>query len=201
VAVEFRPELRRLLTRHELTTITGVGWVHGGTYGRRAAEQLLANGVGLRFSRPVRAASIAPGVVDLIVYEGGGGRRDSWYFKGIELETSPGEELVDELTVRLSQPEGFNNGDRILMRVRCDFVIDECCRAVSGAHLGGGVPFDQALVHGETTHPEPAALPCEHPPDRSGPWRSGNGVEGGMWDSWVYVGNGGGYEQAEGRAR
>jgi hypothetical protein len=201
-AVEVRLELRRLLARHELATITGVGWVHGGTYSRRSAEQLLTDGVGLRFSRPVRAASIAPGVVDLIVYEGGGGRRDAWYFKGIDLETAPGEELVDELTVRLSQPESFNNGDRILMRVRCDFILDECCRAVSGAHLGGGVPFDQALAHGEATHPEPAALPCEHPPDRPGPWRSGNGVEGGVWDSWVYVGNGGDYDQAaEGRAR
>jgi hypothetical protein len=72
--------------------------------------------------------------------------------------------------------------------VRCDFVLDECCRAVSGAHLGGGVPFDPALSTGEVDHPTPAELPCPTPPDRSGLWRSGNGVEGGVFESWIFVG-------------
>ena len=68
-------------------------------------------------------------------------------------------------------------------------MLDECCRAVSGAHLGGGVPLDPALADGELTHPQPAAEPpCPAPRDRSWPWRSGNGVEGGVFESWIFVG-------------
>jgi hypothetical protein len=187
--VSVRNQVRRPLGRHHLATVTDLGWVHGGTYGRRATERLLTTGVGLRFSRPVQAATLADGVVDLVVYEGGGGRREAWYFKEVELERRPAsQELVGEVVVKAAQPEGFQERDRILLRVRCDFVLDECCRAVSGAHLGGGVPFDPALSSGEVTHPTPAALPCPAPPDRSGPWRSGNGVEGGVFESWIFVG-------------
>jgi len=202
-AVAVRPELRRLLARRDLTTITAVGWVHNGLYGRGAAERLLGGGVGVRFSHPVRAATLVNGVADLLVYEGGPGRRDAMYYKAVNLETTSGQELVDEVTVRVPEPEGFNDGDRILLRLRCDFVLDECCRAVAGAHLGGGVPFDPELDHGDVTHPLPAIPPCPSPPDRGGLWRSGNGVEGGAWESWVHVGgDGGGYGQAaEGRAR
>jgi hypothetical protein len=186
-SVAVHPELRRLLARHELTTIAEAGWVHGGNYGRQAAEELLTGGVGLRFSRPVLAATLGPGVVDLVVYEGGGGRRDAWYFKDVEVAIAADGEVVDEIRVRLRQPEGFQDGDRILLRVRCDFVLDRCCRAVSGAHLGGAVPFDPVLAGTAVEHPEPASLTCPHPPDRAGPWRSGNGVEGGVWETWIHV--------------
>jgi hypothetical protein len=189
--VAVRAELRRMLARNELVVITGLGWVHGGTYDRRSAETLVAAGVKLRFSRPVRLATLQEGVIDLVVYEGGSGRRDSWYSKAVELDAGPEHDgLVTEVGVRVAQPEGFQTGDRILLRVRCDFILDECCRAASGAHLGGGVPFDPALGSGDVTHPEPADLPCPHPPDRKGPWRSGNGVEGGVFESWINVGNG-----------
>src|SRR4029077_11059930 len=82
--VVVRAELRRLLARHELTTITDVGWVHGGRYERRQAERLLSNGFGLRFSRPISVASLQEGVVDLVIYEGGAGRRDALYFKSVD---------------------------------------------------------------------------------------------------------------------
>ena len=193
--VSVRAELRRLLGRHELTAITDVGWVHGGTYSRRSAERLLSAGIGVRFSGPVRASGFAEGVVDLVVYEGGGGRRDAWYPKSVDVTIEPsrpsadtGVEFTSGVTVRLSQPEGYQVGDRILLRVRCDFVLDECCRAVSGAHLGGGVPFDAALAKASVDHPQPVPPACPHPPDRSGPWRSGNGAEGGTWETWIKVG-------------
>jgi hypothetical protein len=185
--VEVRTALRRLLARHELTTITELGWRHGGRYQRRHAERLLADGVGLRFSRPIESSSLQEGVVELMVYEGGSGRRDSLYFKAVKLEWKDKAKLVDEVVVRVAQPEGFNVGDRIHLVVRCDFLLDECCRAVSGAHLGGGVPFDPALAPGKAEHPEPGTLTCSSPPDRSGPWRSGNGVEGGVFESWIKV--------------
>ena len=189
--IAVRAELRRLLARNELAAISGLGWVHGGMYDRRSAETLIAAGVKVRFSRPVRLATLQEGVVDLVVYEGGGGRRDAWYFKAVELDAGPEHNgLVTEVGVRVAQPEGFQTGDRILLRIRCDFILDECCRAASGAHLGGGVPFDPALADDDVTHPEPTALPCPHPPDREGPWRSGNGAEGGVFESWIKVGNG-----------
>jgi hypothetical protein len=186
-SVQVRTALRRLLARHELATITEVGWRHGGLYQRRHAEQLLADGVGLRFSRPIKSSSLREGVIELVVYEGGSGRRDTLYFKANRREWKAGAELVDEVFVRVAQPESFNVGDRIHLIVRCDFLLDECCRAVSGAHLGGGVPFDPALAHGKAEHPEPRELVCPSPPDRSGPWRSGNGVEGGVFESWIKV--------------
>jgi hypothetical protein len=200
--VEVRTELRRLLARHELTTITDLGWVHGGSYSRRNAEQLLKDGFGLRFSRPVKAATLQDGVVDLMIYEGGSGRRDDVYVKAVELSFDSAEDLVSKVVMMVSQPEGFQVGDRIHLSVRCDFILDECCRAVSGAHLGGGVRFDRALAKGEAAHPEPAKLPCPSPPDHSGRWRSGNGVEGGVFESWIkVVSDTAGYGTAEGRAQ
>jgi hypothetical protein len=39
---------------------------------------------------------------------------------------------------------------------------------------------------------------CSSPPDRSGPWRSGNGVEGGVFESWIKVDADAGYrDEAE----
>jgi hypothetical protein len=181
------PDLRRMLARHELTTITGVGWVHGGEYERRQAERLLTHGFGLRFSRPILVECLQDGVIDLMIYEGGAGRRDALYFKAVDLEWQSGVTAVTEILLKVSQPEGFQIGDRIHLSVRCDFLLDECCRAVSGAHLGGGVPFDETLARGEAEHPAARELPCPHPPDRSGRWRSGNGIEGGVWESWIKV--------------
>jgi hypothetical protein len=182
-----RAELRRLLARHELATITDVGWVHGGRYERRQADRLLSNGFGLRFSRPISVASLQEGVVDLVIYEGGAGRRDALYFKAVDLEWAPDTTFVTEVFVKVSQPESYQAGDRIHLSVRCDFLLDECCRAVSGAHLGGGVPFDEALARGKVNHPAAGKLVCSDPPDRSGPWRSGNGVEGGFFESWIMI--------------
>src|SRR6266545_1461199 len=195
-SVLVRTDLRRLLARHELATITEVGWRHGGRYQRRHAERLLADGVGLRFSRPISAATLQEGVVDLLIYEGGSGRRDTLYCKAVRLEWKPGEKLVNEVFVRVAQPEGYQVGDRIQLVVRCDFLLDECCRAVSGAHLGGGVPFDWTLARGKAEHPKRQELACPSPPDRSGPWRSGNGVEGGVWESWIRVVADEGYREA-----
>jgi hypothetical protein len=184
-----RPELRRMLARHELATITGVGWVHGGSYERRQAELLLTDGFGLRFSRPILADSLQEGVIDMIIYEGGSGRRDALYYKAVDLEKESGATSVTEVTIKMSQPESFQVGDRIHLSVRCDFLLDECCRALSGAHLGGGVPLDKTLARGDARHPDAPKLACLQPPDRSGPWRSGNGVEGGVWESWIKVVN------------
>ena len=48
---EVRMDDRRSLARHRLATIHGLGWVHGGTYSRQAAESVLETGIGVRFTR------------------------------------------------------------------------------------------------------------------------------------------------------
>jgi hypothetical protein len=184
-----RSQLRRLLGRFRLAEICGLGWVHGGTYRAGAAAAMLGSGVGLRFTRPVRVATLQPGVADLVVYEGGSGRRDTWYVKGVDLVVpDAAAEFTEQVTVRVQQPEGVQIGDRIRLSLRADFVLDSCCRALSGAHRGGGVMLDPGLSDPGIEHPAPNPLACPHPPERQGPWHSGNGCEGGTFDTWIYVG-------------
>jgi hypothetical protein len=181
----YRPEVwtdgRRLLARHHLGTISGLGWVHGGSYPRRAAEAVLERGIGVRFSRPVQIDSIQPGVVDLIVYEGGGGRREGWYVKEAAVTAQPlphAPKLCTEMVVKAAQPEGFQVGDRITLMIKASFLLDECGRAVSGAHLGGAVPYDPALTTVDDQHPQP------YPRLRLGRVER---VEGGDFESWIIV--------------
>jgi len=178
---EVRMYDRRLLARHRLATVTGLGWVHGGTYSRQAAETVLAEGIGVRFSRPVRIGTISTGVVDLIVYEGGGGRREGWYFKEVSVDAMPltdNQELCTEMVVKALQPEGFQDGDRVSLVIKASFLLDECGRAVSGAHLGGAVPYEPVLTTVADQHPQPSAPPSLGLVER---------VEGGDFQSWITV--------------
>lgn len=178
---EVRTDVRRLLARYHLATISGLGWVHGGAYPRGAAESVLERGIGVRFSRPVQVATIVPGVVDIIVHEGGGGRREAWYVKEAAVDPRPFSDdpaLCTEMVVRAAQPEGFQNGDRITLVVKGSFLLDECGRAVSGAHLGGAVPYDPELAPADDQHPQPGRPPAPGPAER---------VEGGDFESWIIV--------------
>jgi hypothetical protein len=183
--------VRRMLGRVETTRITGISWVHGGGYSSNDAYWMTRDGLWLRFSCPVRADTFTPGVVELVCYERGTGRRDTWYVKQVVLEPRSTPSTT-ELRVFAEEPEGFQKGDQILLRLRGDFVLDECCRAVDGDHIGGAVPRYEpqpsagAAPH-DVRHPTPATLPCSHPPERSGAWTSGNGVPGGTFESWFFV--------------
>ena len=154
---------------------------------------MLAGGIGMRFSRPIRIGTVVPGVVDLVVYEGGGGRREAWYVKQADLETKGWR---GEPTLPGDRGQGRSAGGLPGRRphplvLRASFLLDECGRAVSGAHLGGAVAVRPALTTVADQHPKPDPLPVPSPPDRSGPWRSGNGVEGGTFESWITVDDGG----------
>jgi hypothetical protein len=169
---------RRALALHELTEIVGINWVHGATYRREDANALLDAGLRVWFSRGVRVASLTRGVFELTGIESGAGRSASPYNIEGEFVDLPTEELTTEATYRRTTGETLQYGDRLLITIRGDFIVDECCRALDADHLGGGVP-----LAGDSTY-----SPVEGPPEPVCPPRpSGDGVEGGEFVSWIYV--------------
>ena len=65
---------RRSLALHPFATITGINWVHGGTYSRQDVNTLLDRGLRFTLSRGVRVDTLRAGVVELTGIESGGGR-------------------------------------------------------------------------------------------------------------------------------
>ena len=168
---------RRALARHRLAQITSVGWAHGATYARDEINGLLDDGLEVRLSRPVKVASLVPGVFDLSVIEAGGGRSASTYHVDGEFVGLPATELTDRFTYHRTTGETLQYGDRLMITVRGDFIVDDCCRALDADHLGGGVPPIDPL-----THP-----PLRPPPEICPARPSGDGVEGGEFVSWIFV--------------
>jgi hypothetical protein len=170
---------RRALALHELTEIIGINWVHGATYSRENANSLLDSGLRVWFSRGVRVASLTRGVFELTGVESGGGRSASPYNIEGEFVDLPNDELTTEMKYRRTTGETLQYGDRLIITIRGDFIVDECCRALDANHLGGGVP-----LAGEDTY-RPATEASSEPfcPPRP----SGDGVEGGDFVSWIYV--------------
>lgn len=177
--------VRRMIARHRLTTVTGINWVHGATYPSETADRLLLDdGIELRFSDPVRVDTLRPGVVEMIVYTGGLGQANTMIVKPGEFVDLPADGYADRLVYRANDDEGLQNADRVLVRVRTDFLLDECCRAVDGNHLGGRVPLLEEYRESYGADPPPG---CPSPSARPGAWTSGNGTEGGVFESWFFV--------------
>ena len=168
---------RRSLALHPFATITGINWVHGGTYSRQDVNTLLDRGLRFTLSRGVRVDTLRAGVVELTGIESGGGRSGSIYNIEGEFDGLPTDGLVEEFTYRRATDETLQLGDRLLVTVRGDFVLDECCRALDGNHVGGGVP----VTASDYTPVEP--LVTRGCPPRP----SGDGTEGGDFVSWLYV--------------
>lgn len=201
---------RRMLSLHDPATIVAVSWVHGAEYPVAQLHELLGQadprgGIGLRFdfSRPIRAATIAaPGVLEVRRYTGGGSPSGGIQWLPFEMDPVD-EELVTSVVFRQSTDEHWSPWDRVHIVLRADFVLDACCRRLDGngaAHIPlteDGVepaPAGQTSagqIKAEAPH-APADEPCDHgpcarPPDRPGPWRSGNGTPGGTFESWFFV--------------
>jgi hypothetical protein len=187
--------VRRMLTRHQLTTITGISFVHGATYGRDLATELLRDGFEVRFSQPVRVDSLTDQVVEILVYQGGSGRAGDVYAKPgryRNLPTTP--PLADRFVYQQRGDERLEYGDLCVIKVKADFILDECCRAVDGNHLGGRVPLLPGYQKFEAERP----TSCAVSPDRPGAWVSGNGSQGGTFETWFLVEEG---ERGRGGAR
>lgn len=176
-------DVRRMLAKYVPTRITGISWTHGAQYNRTEAEQMLDEGLVLRFSREVRAETIRPGVLDLWVIDGGMGRNGNiWRMHG-EFVGLPTSGMVSEVVYRNSTGEVLNGGDRVLVILRGEFVLDGCCQPLAGTHVGGKVPILGS--HSQWERDRPGAAICDVPPSYPGPWTSGSTLLGGTrFESW-----------------
>ena len=180
-------EVRRPVSLYVPTVVTGISWTHGATYADDEAAALLSL-MEVRFSRPVHASTIRPGVVDMWVVAGGRTRLGEIYNLEVEfVDLPPPDQMTRTLKFRYAGDEDLDPGDRVIITVRTGFVLDKCCRPVGGGHTGGRVPFidedpyrdfDRRRAEGV------ANTACLYPPPGFGPWTSGAGD---TFESWFYV--------------
>jgi hypothetical protein len=192
--------VRRLVSTYPATTITGISWTQGATYSIDAAAEILgwpgspgsggspaapgSPGIQVNFSRPVLSSTLTDGVVQLWVIEGGRTRAAGVYFLEGRFEDFAGADTVDSFRFTYQGDEGLDPGDQLMVTIRCAFILDECCRPVDGAHVGGRVPliagferFDRSTPHAQ----------CERRPPGYGPWTSGAGTPGASFEGWFFV--------------
>jgi hypothetical protein len=185
-------EARRMLGTHAATTVSGIGWTHGGSYGVADARRLLAigaNPLGLvfQFSAPVHVAETAPqGIVDAWLLKPSGavvGVPGKLTWAPAPPPAPAGTAL--SVTFGSSAPAAVQPepGDRVHVTLRSAFILDTCCRPVDGAHVGGRVPaLPSALVDANV----PPPTTCASPPGRFGGWTSGGGGAA-SFESWFFV--------------
>lgn len=174
------------------TRISHINWIHGATYSPPDVDQMLQSGLELHFSGEVHTHTLQRGVLEVIVYQGGDGRRADIIALPIEIiPNQRAHEMSTSVTARVTGgrwADRIDPGDRVHVVFRADFVLDRCCRPVDGDHVGGRVPLAEF-----GNHPTPIALPhraaCRPPePERYAHPMSGNGTPGGTFESWFFVG-------------
>lgn len=186
---QIHPEVRRPLSLRPATTIVGINWVQGGEYTPHQADHLLGSateeegGLEIRFSRPILTETIVAGTVDVWVIEGGRGRAAGISYKAGVL-VLPETPTTDRIVYRDNTSESLNEGDRVLVIVHSAFLLDECCRPVDGAHVGGRVPRLPHSPHAKVI-PEPTS--CTKLPHGAGPWTSGAGGAAANFESWFWI--------------
>jgi len=201
-ADQIHMNIRRQFATRKLTVITGVNWIHGYTYTVDEAKRLLgtqnnSGGLVVHFSDDIRVDSLTPGVMDIQVIDGGSGRSASPWYMGGKFEEPTGGEYTRRFRFRQTTREVLQDDDRVLIRLRAAFLLDRCCRPVDGTNVGGKVPFVRRGpgASGEGDWPEPSleemtARGCALPPSGVGPWTSGTGAGGEVFESWFYITDG-----------
>jgi hypothetical protein len=201
--------VRRPISLYLPTTIIGISWHTGGHYtqeeaktlmGTREHEERHSRGLEIRFSRPVLASTIRPGVADIWIIEGGRGRRGQIYNKDFRFHEKPRHGLIDRIFLQDITDETLEPGDRVLITLRTEFILDTCCRPVDGENVGGKVPTIHEYAerygprpdeypdeHPQDGRPHPHQGPCAIPPRGYLPWTSGNGTPGGTFVSWFFI--------------
>lgn len=185
--------IRRTIAPFAPTRIAGVSWAHGGAYPPALADQMLREGLVIEFSDDVHAETLRRGVLDLWIVQGGGGRRGDIYSAPIELVPgNSGAQLTRWITARVPahRADRIDPGDRVIIQLRSAFVLDRCCRAVDGEHIGGLVPQLPAYHAIYPSSTAPQIPPCTRPEPRTlARWMSGNGMPAGNFESWFYIGD------------
>jgi hypothetical protein len=179
--------VRRLVSTYPATVITGISWTHGATYSSDDAAAILgspdAAGIQVDFSRPVLTSTLKDGVVDLWVIEGGRTRKAGVYYLEGKFE-NPGSGAARSLRFTYQGDEQLDPGDRVMITIRCAFILDECCRPVDGVHVGGRAPLIPAFKQFDRAAPQPQ---CEREPHGYGPWTTGAGTPGSTFESWFFI--------------
>jgi hypothetical protein len=185
--------LRRTIALYVPTKIAAISWAHDATYHADDVDEMFKHGLRIVFTDKVRTASLRRGVLDVWVLQGGGGRRGDIYNVPVEIEPShPNAEYSEHVTAVVGPYRGdrIDPGDRVLVQLRSAFVVDRCCRAIDGDHIGGFVPQIPELASKWKRLDTPVVPPCRPPEPRPfPPWASGNGTPGGNFESWFYVGD------------
>lgn len=181
--------VRRLVSTYPATTITGISWSQGATYSIDDAAEIIgsrdgAPGIQVSFSRPVLASTLVPGVVQLWVIEGGRTRGAGIYNLEGAFEDFGGAATVESFRYTYQGDEGLDPGDQVMVMVRCAFILDECCRPVDGAHVGGRIPI---LPDFKRFDRSTAPARCERRPPGYGPWTSGAGTPGSSFEGWFFI--------------
>lgn len=185
--------VRRDLSVYQACVIDGVSWVHGASYDATDAKAVLgteqrnlarSDGIEVRFSKPVYAETLQPGVVTL--YREQAGRGLAGVISVIEgsFVDKPDSGLITSFKYRDDSGETLNSGDRVLIQVRGNFILDACCQPVDGEHVGGLVPQLEAYADVAEARCVPPKPPCATRPK---PWTSGNGRPGATFESWFFI--------------
>ena len=182
---------RRSVNVYQPTVITGISWLHGATYTPDQAETVLgtnhvSDGIEVAFSKPVYAETLQQGVVDVWRIHGGKGM--SGVFAHVEgaFVDKPDTGLVRSFKYRDETGESHNKGDRVLIIIRSNFILDECCQPVDGEHVGGRVSQLEGYPGADELQDSvPPAPPCVEA--RRQPWTSGNGRPGATFESWFFI--------------
>jgi len=181
VASDIDNAVRRPVSLYQTTRISGISWAHGAHYSRDEADKLLDDGIEIAFSGEVHGETLTPGVVDLWGIEGGAGRSGQLFNIAGEYVGGPPTGPVCSVRYRRNTRERVNSGDRILITLRSAFVLDRCCRALDGEHIGGRVPLLAGYPH---CAKPPAHMICDHADLHL---RSGNALPGGSFESWFFI--------------
>jgi hypothetical protein len=199
--IDLRP--RRDISLYKPTVITGMSWKHGATYTPQAAIQLLGSkktkdsdrttGIEVTFSKSIWAETLQPGVVELIKISGGRGPSAAiYYLEGSFVDTAS-TGLIASFKYQDATGETLNNGDRVHIIIRGNFILDECCQPVDGEHVGGLVPQLKQYEGIKPVEGSLRRLPlCAEA--RRLPWTSGNGRPGSTFESWFFISESEGYE-------
>lgn len=187
--------VRRPVGVYQSTVIQSVSWQHAASYSADQVKTLLGTersdgtqttGLEFVFSKPVYAQTLQAGVLDLWRVQGGKGL--SGVISHIEgsYVDKPDEGLITSFKYRDDSGETLNRGDRVIVTLRSNFILDACCKPVDGENVGGLTPqtstyADNPELQTDFKQPE---TPCIDPRKVL---TSGEGRPGSTFESWFFI--------------